>query len=80
MKLWLAIFATSLSFPIYASQSMAFQAEKSVPRTTAKAAMSGAAKKQLAEAPETNQRGVDAQGRFPFGSFQDTECRLGRSI
>ena len=69
MKLWLAIIATSLSFPFFASQGMAFQAEKGLPRAIEKPAMAGSAAKPQAEAPQTNQR--DDKKRFPFGNFQD---------
>lgn len=58
MKLWLAIFATSLSFPLSATQGMAVQAEKDLPSATVKsgaAAAAAAVKAQQAEEPETDQ-------------------------
>jgi len=72
MKLSLAIFATSLSFLLSASQGMAFQERNSLPATR-KAAMAEAPAKIQAEAPENEQRGMDGEKRFPFGHFQETE-------
>ena len=71
MKLWIAIFATSLSFPLFASQGMAFQAGKSLPRTTAKA-MSQAPVKPQAEAMETDQR----SGKPMEFTFQDEKWSI----